>query len=180
MFSAKIMKQEGGKNGTNLEIYKTFDYRVSCKRSDDWSSKIRVILAILASIQLKGEQLLLEWSQACPSVLEGRIHRIDPSGRWEWLSRFPSIPSATHSPFPTYATADRPKRAPEGLTTWQTSKAHLEFSITPAPPPAMWPLVLEITLVAGLQSHPSAATQRAYSGNSAIKATRRETSWTYK
>ena len=132
MFSAKIMKQEGGKNGTNLEIYKTFDYRVSCKRSDDWSSKIRVILAILASIQLKGEQLLLERSQACLSVLEGRIHRIDVSGRWQWLSQFPSIPSATHSPFPTYATADRPKKALEGLTTWQTSKAHLEFSITPA------------------------------------------------
>lgn len=69
------MKQEGGKNGTNLEIYKTFDYRVSCKRSDDFSSKIRVILAILASIQLRVNTLLLNVSQACPSVLEGRIHR---------------------------------------------------------------------------------------------------------
>lgn len=135
MFSAKIMKQEGGKNGTNLEIYKTFDYHVSCKRSDDCSSKIRVTLAILARIQLKGEQLLLEQSQACPSVLEGRIHRTDPSGRWGWLSQFPSVPPATHSPFPTYVTADRPKKAPEDLTTWQTSKAHPVFSVTPAPTP---------------------------------------------
>lgn len=50
MFSAKIMKQEeGGKNGTNLEIYETFDYHVSCKRSDDCLSKIRVLLAVRVS-----------------------------------------------------------------------------------------------------------------------------------
>lgn len=31
--------------------------------------------------------------------------------------------------------ADRPKKAPEDLTTWQTSKAHLVFSITLTPTP---------------------------------------------
>ena len=69
-----------------------------------------------------------------------------------------------------------PRTSPQGKPqrpTW--------CSPSPLPlPPATCPLVSEITLVIGLQSHPAAATQRAYSGNSAIKATRRETSWTYK
>lgn len=43
IFSAKIKQEDGRKNGTRLDIYKTFDYHVSCKRSD-CSSKIRVIL----------------------------------------------------------------------------------------------------------------------------------------
>lgn len=50
IFSAKIMKQEdGGKNDTNLEIYKIFDYHVSSKRSDDCSSRIRIVLAVLVN-----------------------------------------------------------------------------------------------------------------------------------
>lgn len=71
MFSAKIMKQEGGKNGTNLEIYKTFDYHVSCKRSDDFSSKIRVILAILASIQLRVNSSYLNKVKPVPVCWKG-------------------------------------------------------------------------------------------------------------
>lgn len=71
MFSAKIMKQEGGKNGTNLEIYKTFVYHVSCKRSDDFSCKIRVILAILASIQLRLNSSYLNEVKPVPVCWKG-------------------------------------------------------------------------------------------------------------
>lgn len=103
IFSVKTIKQEdGGKNGINLELYKTLDYHVSYKRSDGCSSKVRVIgqswSALDSPLHVKGEELLIQQSQAHPDRLKGRVHRAGPSGRQRWLAQGPCISTIyTHS-----------------------------------------------------------------------------------
>lgn len=83
IFCEKILKQEDkGKNSTNLETSKAFDYRVSGKQSRDGSPRISAVTASTQSTSSAQRRIALAWTKSIsPHALKGAVLRTGPPGR---------------------------------------------------------------------------------------------------